>query len=149
MKKAKGPTKPQRRLLEQFKITDIPTTQRACTTLLEYILEGNGSVLTEKVERARFVRQWTGARVKVINRNNDHHGQTGEVVYRRMRSPKEIEELTEAHLGSSPIPFVVIVRLDSNDDEIQVPTSVLRIINDRRQNTLFPLGAERTLASHS
>ena len=138
MKKLKGPTDPQKTKLAQFKITDIPTTKEATSTLINYILNGNNSALTEPVERARFVRQWSQAKVKVINGQNPHRGQIGKVIGLQMRERREIAELAEQYPCSPIIPFFAIVQLNQGGKPVRIPTSALRIIKeDKRQRVLF------------
>ncbi len=139
MASKRKPTAKQVRLLKQFKITDIPTTKEAASTLIGYIMEGNNSLLLDPVDRARFVRQWPHARVKVINRRNSHSGQTGEVIRLQMRTRQEIAELVEQYPDSPNIPFFAIVSLSRSGKSVRIPTSALKITINKEQRLLFDM----------
>lgn len=139
MASRRKPTVKQRKLLEQLKIANIPSSVEACNTLLQFILYGHGSIYRKVRQRLDYYKKWSGSRVVVKARSNRFYRQTGRVIRPQMRSQEDIAALTEEHLGQAPDPFVVIVALDSHHRPVRFPTSALRIKNRRDQQFLFSM----------
>ncbi len=94
------PSLAQLALLERLKIPP-PTTQSACKSMLNYVLDST-LTKTEAKKRRRFVRKWIGARVIVSNHRRPHHGEIGRVVRLRMRSREEMDLVRSRYPNRPP-----------------------------------------------